>query len=91
MPGAHLCYGPPIDSGYYYNAWLDDKQVHTHTYAHAHKKYATCVQWWHVNLCYYDKKLCCGYESQGNKFCQNNTIFHVITRIVFIQQQILQA
>ena len=25
--GAHLCYGPPIEGGYYYDAWMADKQV----------------------------------------------------------------
>ena len=25
--GAHLCYGPPIDGGFYYDMWSDDQKV----------------------------------------------------------------
>jgi threonyl-tRNA synthetase len=23
--GGHLCYGPPIEGGFYYDMWTDDK------------------------------------------------------------------
>ncbi|XP_064607541.1 threonine--tRNA ligase 1, cytoplasmic-like isoform X2 [Liolophura sinensis] len=25
--GGHLCYGPPIDNGFYYDMWVEDRQV----------------------------------------------------------------
>ena len=25
--GGHLCYGPPIENGFYYDMWIDDRSV----------------------------------------------------------------
>ena len=25
--GAHLCYGPPIEGGFYYDMWSDEQKV----------------------------------------------------------------
>lgn len=30
--GGHLCYGPPIEEGFYYDMWTEDKQVSSHDY-----------------------------------------------------------
>lgn len=31
--GGHLCYGPPIENGFYYDMFLEDKQVSSNDYA----------------------------------------------------------
>lgn len=30
--GGHLCYGPPIDGGFYYDMWSEERQVSGHDY-----------------------------------------------------------
>ncbi|EUB58347.1 Threonine--tRNA ligase, cytoplasmic [Echinococcus granulosus] len=35
--GGHLCYGPPIEEGFYYDMWMEGRQVHPDEYPQLNK------------------------------------------------------